>query len=330
MLLGVEFVFFVLALLAAVLALQLKDLLISAIILAVFSFLSALLYISMGAVDVGFNEAVLGAGITGIFFIAAIYQTQRHALRRWPEKKKTFTWLSYLIPLFLLLGFGGILMVGVWTIALPGDPLAPASTYLSPDYIRRAYSETHTPNVVTAMIADFRSFDTLGEVLVVFTAALACFFILGGRAGGKLVRASDSPIIEMVVSLMVPVIQIFALYVIFHGHYGPGGGFQGGALLAASIILQRIFLGKERSERNFPSRIALPLGVLGIVFYVLLGVLGIFGGKAFLDYAGLPFLMDTPSLHSMGILLLEISVALVVFGALVSIFDSLASEEHAA
>lgn len=72
-------VFFLLALVAAVVALEVKDLLAAAVVLSLFSFLVALLYISLGAVDVGFNEAVLGAGVTGVLFIVAIFNTRRRS-----------------------------------------------------------------------------------------------------------------------------------------------------------------------------------------------------------------------------------------------------------
>jgi len=72
-------VFFVLALVAAVIALQVKDLLAAAALLSVFSFLVAMLYVALGAVDVGFNEAVLGAGLTGVFFLVAVFHTTRRS-----------------------------------------------------------------------------------------------------------------------------------------------------------------------------------------------------------------------------------------------------------
>jgi multicomponent Na+:H+ antiporter subunit B len=69
--------FFVFALVAALVALHVKDLLAAAALLSVFSFLVALLYVALGAVDVGFNEAVLGAGVTGVFFLVAVFHTTR-------------------------------------------------------------------------------------------------------------------------------------------------------------------------------------------------------------------------------------------------------------
>jgi len=72
-------VFFILALVAAVVALQVKDLLAAAGLLSVFSFTVAMLYVALGAVDVGFNEAVLGAGVTGVFFLVAVFHTTRRS-----------------------------------------------------------------------------------------------------------------------------------------------------------------------------------------------------------------------------------------------------------
>ena len=71
--------FFVLAIVSALVALEMRDLLAAAALLSVFSFVVALLYVSLGAVDVGFNEAVLGAGVTGVFFIVAVLRTQRRS-----------------------------------------------------------------------------------------------------------------------------------------------------------------------------------------------------------------------------------------------------------
>ena len=71
------FGFFVLSILAAIVALHVRDLLAAAALVSVFSFVVALLYVSLGAVDVGFNEAVLGAGVTGVFFLVAVYYTTR-------------------------------------------------------------------------------------------------------------------------------------------------------------------------------------------------------------------------------------------------------------
>lgn len=87
---------------------------------------------------------------------------------------RVLTWIA-------LAAFTGLLLLA--GIGLPdlGDPQAPASVHVAARYIESALSDTHTPNVVTAVLADYRSFDTFGEAVVVFTAALSCLLVLLGR-----------------------------------------------------------------------------------------------------------------------------------------------------
>lgn len=224
----------------------------------------------------------------------------------------------------------GLVLLGAGA-GLPafGDPQAPAALHVSAVYIQRSYLDAHTPNVVTTMIADYRSFDTLGETVVVFTAGLACFLLLcpapAGRALPAIGRPKDSLIADVVTRIMVPVIQVFALYVVFHGHYSPGGGFQGGALVAASVLLARIVFGHDRSQRFFPVRAGTPLGLAGLLLYTGVGLVALPLGGAFLDYARLPLALPPDMLRNWGILAVEIGVALAVSGTLVAIFDYLAT-----
>ena len=130
--------------------------------------------------------------------------------------------------------------------------------------------------------------------------------------------------------LIVPFIQIFALYVVFHGHYSPGGGFQGGALFGASVILHRVALGEKPSWEIFSVRLGLPLGLFGVLIYTCVGLLGLTSEGHFLDYSQLPFGITgtIADLRALGILLIEIGVALAVCGLLVSIMDQLAERER--
>jgi len=83
--------------------------------------------------------------------------------------------------LLLLGAVGAGLLYGGLSLPLLGDVNAPASQHVSPRYIERGLEETGTPNLVTAVLADYRSFDTLGETLVIFTAGLACVFVMARR-----------------------------------------------------------------------------------------------------------------------------------------------------
>lgn len=135
-------------------------------------------------------------------------------------------------------------------------------------------------------------------------------------------------IVDGVARLLVPFIQIFALYVISHGHYGPGGGFQGGVILAASMMLLRLALGEEEEHRRFSPSTAATLASVGILVYAAAGVLPMAFGGAFLDYGHLPIPgLVGSELRSLGILIVETGVSMVVWGTLVIIFDYLIGSE---
>ena len=140
-------------------------------------------------------------------------------------------------------------------------------------------------------------------------------------------RNEDNPITTLISSIVAPFIMLFALYVIFHGHYSPGGGFQGGTLLASSIILVRIALGSEMGQLQFPSRLGTPLGSAGVLIYFGTGLAAMFFGGRFLDYSFLPIARIQAVQRSWGILFVEIGVGLAVTAILVAIYDDLLGED---
>ncbi len=142
-----------------------------------------------------------------------------------------------------------------------------------------------------------------------------------------MIRQYESIIVQVICSIIIPFIQVFALYVILHGHYGPGGGFQGGVLLAVSIILLRLYAGKEVSYRKFPPKLAAVLAAIGMLVFMLAGLVPMATGGAFLDYEYLPIPgVSGADLRFLGILIVEIGIGLAVFGTLVLIFDNLVGE----
>ncbi len=143
-----------------------------------------------------------------------------------------------------------------------------------------------------------------------------------------MLKASNSLIIQGITRLLIPIIQIFGLYVIFHGHYSPGGGFQGGALLAASVLLERLVLGRRHAFRLFGIKLGVPLGVLGLTLYTGVGFFGLQAGSQFLDYARLPLDLDPAVIRSFGILFVEIGVGFAVLGTLVHIFDQIVAGDY--
>ncbi len=137
-------------------------------------------------------------------------------------------------------------------------------------------------------------------------------------------ETGPSPIVVSVCRVMARIIQVFALYVIFHGHYSPGGGFQGGALLAAAVVLLRIGDGKAGSQRELPTDKALLVGSIGVLIFAAVGFVGLLSGGQFLQFDAVPFEgIRSSALHYWAILVVEIGVALAVMAILVAIFDQL-------
>ena len=130
-------------------------------------------------------------------------------------------------------------------------------------------------------------------------------------------------IIRMVWRGLAPFIQLFGLYVIMHGHSSPGGGFQGGVILASSFILLTIAEGRETLSRRFSLAALTGFMSAGVLLYAGIGVVCLVLGADYLDYGVLPF--SEP--RSVGMLVIEIGVGMTVMAAMVSIFHDLITFE---
>ncbi|MFU8811787.1 MAG: MnhB domain-containing protein [Balneolaceae bacterium] len=142
----------------------------------------------------------------------------------------------------------------------------------------------------------------------------------------------ESPIVLLGARLLSPYIMLFGWYVIIHGHYSPGGGFQGGALLAASILLIRVAGGRRISRLQIQEFATTPLAIVGVLIYFATGLAAVFMGGYFLDYEYLPFPggMDPAWLRYYGILIIEVGIGLAVMAILVMIYDNMVKgEDHA-
>lgn len=155
-------------------AILVKDLIGAVFILGSYSFFLALVWAWLGAVDLAFVEAVVGAGLATVFFLLALFQSDPGGNRI----RRTQTPLAALLGLPAL---GLLLLYAANDLPEFGDPASPASVHVSPVYLENSLADTRTPNVVTAIIMDYRSFDTLIETVVIFTAGIACAALLGRR-----------------------------------------------------------------------------------------------------------------------------------------------------
>lgn len=129
--------------------------------------------------------------------------------------------------------------------------------------------------------------------------------------------------------LLLPFILMFALYVQFHGDYGPGGGFQAGVIAAAAVILTAIAFGQNAAKRIAPPAVTRAMVPLGVLIYAGVGVIGLLGGRNYLDYSVFTvFGAQTPAAREIGILLVEAGVLVTVSGTMISLFYAFADRER--
>lgn len=302
-----------------------RSLIAAAMLAGFFSLLMAATFVLLDAVDVAFAEAAVGAGITTMLLLSTLGLTVAREKER-PRPQ----W----IPLAVTASAAALLIYGTLDLPLLGDPDSPANTHVAPYYIEFAEIETGVPNMVTAVLASYRGYDTLGELVVIFTAGLGVLLMLGLRgagtgshAGGEgEVRMNHHPILRVVTKLLIPFIMLFALYVQFHGESGPGGGFQAGVLFAAAFILYALVYGTSYARRVVPARGLYVLMALGVLLYAGTGFASFWYGANFLDYGA--FASDFAAGQLLGIFLVELGVGISVAATMITIFLAFAERKY--
>ncbi len=130
-------------------------------------------------------------------------------------------------------------------------------------------------------------------------------------------------VLRVVAKLLIPFILLFALYVQFHGDFGPGGGFQAGVILAAAMVFYAVIFGLDNARKVLPDRLVETMVAAGVLLYLGVGVAGLLLGGNFLDY----FVLDADPIHGQhrGIFWVEAGVAVTVCGVMLKIFYMFAS-----
>jgi multicomponent Na+:H+ antiporter subunit B len=301
------------------------DLFAAVMLSGIFSLLMAAIFFTLDAADVALTEAAVGAGISTVLFLSALALTEQHERSIKPSR-----WLA--VPVLVATA---LIIYATFDKPRLGDPDAPVHQHVAPWYLEKTPELIDIPNVVTAVLGSFRGYDTLGEVFVVLTAAIGVMVLLGtghSRVASPVQPASSSDslrhhlIPRVIGRLMIPFIVLFGLYVQFHGDYGPGGGFQAGALVAAAIILYALLEGEGPALTVVPLSAITALMAGGAILYTLVGLAGIVMGGNFLDYSVL--LSDPIAGQHLGILLIELGVGVTVFGCMLSIFHAFAARDN--
>ncbi len=310
----------------AVAIVQAQNLFVAVMLTSIFSLLMAANFFVLDAADVALTEAAVGAGVTTMIFLSALSLT---------AQEERYVSRGRLIAVAVVIVTTGLLLYATIDTPNLGDPNAPVHQHVAPFYLDNTYELMGFPNVVTAVLSSFRGYDTLGEVFVVFAACIGVLFVLDARKGeGPMYSQREHAglrhhmIPQVVGRLLAPFILLFGLYTQFHGEYGPGGGFQAGAIVAAGIILYALLEGEQAALRAVPRGFLLALVVGGASLFGGVGVLCMLLGGAFLDYSVL--LPEPVFSRQIGIIAIELGVGMAVCGALLSIFHAFAARTQLA
>lgn len=285
---------------------------------ALFSLVTATLFVLLDAVDVAFTEAAVGVGISTVLLLGVLALT-----RSWEAVTPPRRRLPGLVAVLLA---GSTLGYASQDLPAFGAADSPVQTHPVTDtYLYQSEQDIGIPNTVTSVLASYRALDTLGELVVVFTAGVAVLSLLGPFARPEEARPgsdfhlADYRVIRVITALLLPFILLFALYVLFHGEYGPGGGFQAGVIFASGAVLYSLVFGLDRAQYVVPRRALWALVSLGLLVYLGLGVATMLLGGSFLDYDVLSPAHPQTGQH-LGILLVEAAIGATVSAVMAGIF----------
>ena len=213
-----------------------------------------------------------------------------------------------------------ILMLVVTVSYLPpvGSPDNPAHNEVVEKYVEDGMQDTGAVNIVAGMILDYRAFDTFGESNVLFIATIVVILLMRDDKRKKGVDSADmkyeqrfDTILQQVTFILFPLIMIFGIYVVVNGHLSPGGGFSGGAIMGAGLILFLNAFGIEKTRRFFTENTHKYVCFAALSFYCLAKSYSFFTGANHLESiisSGVPGKIISAGL----ILPLNICVGLVV------------------
>ena len=300
---------------------RLRDLFAVVMLFGIYSLVTAALFMDLDAVDVAFTEAAVGAGVTTVLALTSL-----HLTHRWEAVPRHGTFL----PLLVVSITGAVLLYATLDMPGHGDISAPIHQHVAPRYIEQGPLEVGMPNMVTAVLASYRGFDTFGETFVIFTAGLAVMLLLGIQQQAELRPGrnaiSDDVILRVVVKLLIPVILLYGLYVQFHGDFGAGGGFQAGVIFATAFVLYELVFGAAKSRAVIKQNWLHRLASLGVLIYGGVGLVSLLQGKTFLDYSVLAH--DPVHGQHLGVLLVELGVGITVFSVVLLIFYALSGRKR--
>ena len=297
--------------LIVVVLIRLRSLLAIVLSSSIYSLLSAGLFVTLDAVDVAFTEAAVGAGITTVLLLMAIAVTGR---------EQAVSRHGRFLPMAVIVVTGAALIYGTLDMPPFGDPGAPIHTHVAPHYLTQSSEEIGIPNVVTSRPGKLSGLRYTGRSHRDIYRCGRCAAAAGQdhQEQARIMDTGAGLILREVCRLIIPAVLLFALYVQFHGEYGPGGGFQAGVIFAAAVILYALVHGRQKAQRILPSGIVRACIAAGVLLYSGVGVATMLMGGNFLDYNVL--LHGHQHAQHLGIFLIELGVGITVAAVMITVF----------
>ena len=283
-----------------------KRLLTSIIIFMSYSCVMSIIWLLLESPDLAITEAAVGAGVSSILFFVTLkkihaVEHEEKAIKpkeildmeaHWEMRvfKKAYKATAVIVCVSIMI----ILLAVVSQLPRFGNPNNPDNNEVVERYITQGLQETGAVNIVTGMILDYRAFDTFGESCVLFIAATCVMILLRvdtkpkdlsmpSGENDRIYEPKNDIILQKVAKILVPVIILFGVYIILNGHLSPGGGFSGGAVIGAGLILYLNAFGFKKAEKFFTSRVYKTITCSALTFYCLAKSYSFFTGANHLE-----------------------------------------------
>lgn len=252
----------------------------------------------------------------------------------WHDKKgyKTFKGAYAVISCIIAVCIIATLLLTVSYLPPYGEASNPGNNEVTERYIEKGMEETGAVNIVAGVILDYRAFDTFGESCVLFVAASSVMMLLKKGKKGKREELDEKynpkrdPIVKCIAMILVPFNLMLGVYVVLNGHLSPGGGFSGGAIMGASLILFSSAFGYRKIRTIITEKVIKNVTFVSLTFYAVAKGYSFFTGANHLHSIISP---GTPGrIISAGLILpLNIAVGFVVTMTMYSFYALFTKEE---
>ncbi len=311
------------------------------IYLSFISILCTVQYLLFNAADVSITEASIGASFSSILSLKFLSQYQDRAnigkttnYNSLIKKIELCCYISFCLYFSYLIFNNKLFENDLYNFSDLNKRLYNISVF---DYINKTKIEIGIKNIVTAVLAFFRGYDTLIETLVILTAGISVLNTLydiskiENKYEIKLEEISKIQILYRFTVFFLPFIVIFAFYILFHGEESPGGGFQFGVIMASAFILYSLVISEDYILKLFSIKNLLRLSAFGCLIYMIVGIYPLLKGTSdsFLNYDLLLCADDISNKlcisksRKIGIILVELGVGIAVFAVSLSLFLNL-------